>query len=187
VKRALTLALPCALSLLAGCATWSPRSLAAEHLAARADTLAEQGDVHGAARVYAKVVSQYPETPAASRARMVGDTLAAVDTLTADLAARDAELGAARRDIAAREAALAARAAELAAREADIVRLQQEVAARDAELTRVRADVAARQAEIAARQAEITRLAAESERLRADLEQLNRLDLRLEQSGARRR
>ena len=41
--------------------------------------------------------------------------------------------------------------------------------------------------EVAARQADVARLSAEFERLRADLDQLKRIDMRLEQEGAKRR
>jgi chromosome segregation ATPase len=172
-RAAAALALVGALALLAGCAAWSPRSGASEELLARADTLTGQGDHPGAISAYDEVMRRYADTPAAARARLVRDTLLTIQTLRRDLAARATELADTRRDLAARETELAARAAELA-------RLQRDVSVRDAELNKLRA-------EIVARQADITRLASEAERLRADLDQLNRLDLRLEQSGAKRR
>jgi TolA-binding protein len=175
-----TLALVGAVALLAGCAAWSPEPPASDLLLARADTLAQQGDVPGAAGLYIEVMNRYPDTPAALRARTARDALTTIQKLRVDLAAREADLVAVRRDLAARQSDLAARESALAARESELARVQQESAAREAELNKLRA-------EIVARQADITRLTAESDRLRADLDQLNRIDLRLEQSGAKRR
>ena len=139
--------------LLAGCAAWSPASRASNELLAKGDALAEQGAYGAALTAYSEVIGRYPETPAASRARILSEALSSVQKL-------DTALTALRRDLAAREVELA--------------RLQREVASRDLELTRLRT-------EIAARRTDITRLATESERLRADLDQLKRSDLRLEQ------
>lgn len=181
------LALAGALALPAGCIVPSSRPQSSERLLAWADSLTGQGDYPGAVGAYDELIRRYPETPAAARARSVREALLVIEKLRVDLAARDAELAEARRalaaregDLAAREGDLAVREEELAARASDVVRLRQDVTARDAELNKLRA-------EVVARQAEVTRLATESERLRADLDKLNRLDLRLEQSGAKRR
>lgn len=152
--------------LLAGCAVSSSTTSLPDALLARADTLAGQGDETGAITAYSEVIGRYPDTPAASHARILRKALGTIRALRTDVAARDTQLTALRRDLAAREG-------EVARRDRDVV-------SRDLELTR-------RRAEIAARQADVTRLAAEAERLRADLDRLKRIDLRLEQEGGKRR
>jgi tetratricopeptide (TPR) repeat protein len=105
---------------LAGCAAWSPTSRAANDLLAKGDTLAAQGE-HGAAiSAYSEVIGRYPETPAASRARILREALVSVQKL-------DTALIALRRD--------------LAAREVELGRLQRDVATRDLELTRLRTEI----------------------------------------------
>jgi hypothetical protein len=153
-------------ALLAGCAVPSSTSPLPDALLARADALAGQGDETGAITGYSEVIGRYPDTPAASHARILRKALGTMQALRADVAARDTELTALRRNLGAREV-------EAARRDRDVV-------SRDLELTRLRA-------EIAARQADVTRLAAEAERLRADLDRLKRIDLRLEQDSGKRR
>jgi TolA-binding protein len=148
-------------------------SRAGEDLLDKADALAARGQDRAAITAYAEVVGRYPETPAATRARVLRDTLGRAEKLRADLRTRDG-------DLRARDTELASVRRELAAREADLARAQSEVAARDLEVSRLRSEVAARQSDVA-------RLSAEFERLRADLDQLKRIDLRLEQEGAKRR
>jgi len=173
--------LGCALAAcLHGCALLVPESRTADEMLRKADALAAGGDERGAIVAYSAVANRYPDLAEGTRARILRNALQAVQQLGGDLRAREAEVATARRDLAAARRDLATREAELAAREADLVRLLGDLTARDQELGRLRG-------EVAARQSDVTRLSAESERLRADIDQLKRIDLRLEQEGARRR
>jgi TolA-binding protein len=178
--RARTLAGGVLAACLGGCAFLTPDPRATDDLLGKADSLAAQGQNRAAIAAYAEVVSRYPATPAAARARVLRDTLGTTEKLRADLRAREVDLRARDGDLRARDTELASVRRDLAAREADLVRAQSDVAARDLEVARLRSEVAARQADVA-------RLSAEFERLRADLDQLKRIDMRLEQEGAKRR
>lgn len=180
---------------LAGCTMLSPESRAmllpasraAEELLVKADALAARGDDSAAISAYSEVAIRYPDTLAATRARVLRDALAAVQKLRADLRGRDTDLRTRDSQLRVRDSELracdtelAGVRRELAAREGDLARAQSDVTVRDLELVRLRG-------EVAARQSDVTRLSAESERLRADLDQLKRIDLRLEQDSAKRR
>jgi uncharacterized protein (DUF3084 family) len=170
---------------LQGCVTLSAESRAAEQMLLKADALAARGDERGAIAAYGEVAARYPDLPAGSRAGVLRDALDTVQKLRAELRSRDTDLATARREVAewrrqlaTREGDLARLHGDLARVHGDLARVHGELSVRDQEVSRLRV-------EVAARQSDVTRLSAESERLRADIDQLKRIDLRIEQEGAR--
>jgi chromosome segregation ATPase len=170
---------------LQGCATLSTESRAAEEMLLKADALAARGDDRGASAAYAEVAARYPDLPAGSRARILRDALDTVQRLRAEVQSRATELVAARRELAERRRELAVREADLARLHGDLARLHGDLARVHGELGVRDQEVSRLRVEVAARQSDVTRLSAESERLRADIDQLKRIDLRIEQEGAR--
>src|SRR5262249_48165214 len=123
-----------------------------ETLLMRADGLVDDGRYADALEAYGEIVSRYPDTGEAVRARRRRETVNNV------LAAR---------------AQIAKLTAELKANE-----IQMKV--QETELARVRGEVAARDGELAKARQEIVRLMAEADRLRGDLENLKKIDIDLE-------
>ncbi len=151
--------------LLAGCATW-PFARPAAPLLAQADALAAEGHFAEALRAYDDVLARYPHDREATSIAARRDTVQAV-------VAAQSEIDRLKGELAAREAQLAAARAEVAEAESQRERLAHDLASRDTELSRARR-------EVVARQAEATRLAAEAEQLRSDLEDLKRIEMRIE-------
>ncbi len=120
--------------VLAGCAAWSPTSRASNDLLAKGDALAKQGDDSGALTAYAEVIARYPETPAASRARILRDALGTIQKLRAELTAFQ-------RDLAAREVELARLGRDVASRDRELTRLRAEITRLATESNRLRADL----------------------------------------------
>ena len=136
---------------IAGCVLSAPPSRPAGVLV-RADGLAADGQYADALDAYGEILTKYPDTDEADRARRSRDTInsllaarAQVARLTAEMKARDVQLK-----------------------------------AQEAELSRVRGDLTARDGELARARQEITRLTAEADRLRGDLENLKNIDIDLE-------
>jgi chromosome segregation ATPase len=136
---------------VAGCVLSAASSRPTEALV-RADGLAADGQYSDALEAYGEILTKYPDTDEADRARRSRDTINGL------LAAR---------------AQVARLSAEVKARDAQLK-------AQEAELARVRGDLAARDGELARARQEIARLTAEADRLRVDLENLKKIDIDLE-------
>jgi len=121
-------------------------------LLARADGLVADGQYTDALEAYGEILSKYPDTDEAGRARSSRETLGNL------LAAR---------------ARIARLTAEMKAQEV-------QMKTQESELARVRGEVTARDGELAKARQEIARLSAEAERLRTDLEHLKKIDIDLE-------
>jgi outer membrane protein assembly factor BamD (BamD/ComL family) len=139
---------------IAGCSTLSLPlpSRPSSTLLAQADRLLGEGQYTDALEVYGEVVTKYPNTDDAARARARHDTIAGL------LAAR----------------------AQVTRLTGEVTRLTAETKAQEAELVRTREQVAGRDGELARARQEIGRLTAETDRLRTDLEHLKKIDIDLE-------
>jgi chromosome segregation ATPase len=137
---------------IAGCVLSPPPSRPSTTLLARADGLAADGQYADALEVYGEILTKYPETDEAGRARRGRDTLQS--------------LVAARAQIVKLTAEVKAQEAQLKAQEAELARARGEVSARDGELAKARQEIA--------------KLTAEADRLRVDLENLKKIDIDLE-------
>jgi len=144
---------------VAGCVLSDPPSRPTEQAArpqatllARADGLAADGQYADALQAYGEIVTKFPDTDEAGRARRSRETLN--------------NLLAARAQIARLTAEIKAQEAQMKAQESELARARGEISARDGELVKARQ--------------EITRLSAEADRLRVDLENLKKIDIDLE-------
>ena len=120
---------------IAGCASSSPPPTRPSiTLLGQADRLVAQGQYGGALEAYGEILSKYPDTDEAARARSSRDTLtsllaarAQVARLTAEMKAQETEL---------------TRARELAAsRDGELSRARQEITRLTAEADRLRTDL----------------------------------------------
>jgi chromosome segregation ATPase len=121
-------------------------------LLARADGLAADGQYADALHAYGEIVTKFPDTEEAGRARRSRETLN-------DLLAARAQIGRLSAEIKAQEA-------QMKVHEAELARARGEISARDGELVKARQEIA--------------RLTAEADRLRVDLENLKKIDIDLE-------
>ena len=121
-------------------------------LLARADGLAADGQYADALEAYGEILSKYPDTDEAGRARSSRETLV--------------NLVSARARIARLTAEMKAQEVQMKTQETELARARGEVTARDGELAKARQEIA--------------RLSAEAERLRTDLENLKKIDIDLE-------
>jgi chromosome segregation ATPase len=136
----------------AGCVVSVPAPRPSETLLVRADGLVTDGQYADAVAAYGEILTKYPDTDEAGRARRSRETLNS--------------LLAARARITRLTAEIKAQEVQMKAQEADLARVRGEVAARDGELAKARQEIA--------------RVTAEAERLRVDLEHLKKIDIDLE-------
>jgi hypothetical protein len=118
----------------------------------RADLLARQGAWADAVLAYGAYLTDHPESEEAPRAAASRDTLRALLSARAELAAR-------RQELTTRRDQLVVQRHEVERLREELTRLREEMSRRDHDLVRVRQ---------------------EAERLRADLERLKQIDMRLE-------
>ena len=137
---------------IAGCVWSTPFSRPSEMLLVRADGLVAGGQFAEALEAYGEILTKYPDTDEAGRARRSRETLN--------------NLVSARAQIARLTAEVKAQEVQMKAQETELARVRGEVAARDGELARARQEIA--------------RLTAEADRLRGDLEHLKKIDIDLE-------
>ena len=137
---------------IAGCVLSTPPSRPSEMLLVRADGLVADGQYADALEAYGEILTKYPDTDEAGRARRSRETLGNL------LAAR----------------------AQIARLTTEIKTQEVQMKAQEVELARVRGEVTARDGELAKARQEIARLTAEADRLRGDLENLKNIDIDLE-------
>jgi hypothetical protein len=119
---------------IAGCVSSPPPSRPSAALLVRADRLVADGQYAGALEAYGEILTKYPDTHEADRARSSREALAGllaaraqVARLTADMKAQEAEL------VRTRE--------QVAARDSELARARQEIVRLTAEADRLRADL----------------------------------------------
>ena len=137
---------------IAGCVLSVPAPRPSETLLVRADGLVTDGQYADAVAAYGEILTKYPDTDEAGRARRSRETLNS--------------LLAARAQITRLTAEIKAQAVQMKTQETDLARVRGEVTARDGELAKARQEIA--------------RLTAEADRLRGDLDNLKKIDIDLE-------
>lgn len=137
---------------VAGCVLSAPAPRPSETLLVRADGLVTDGQYADAVAAYGEILTKYPDTDEAGRARRSRETLNS--------------LLAARAQITRLTAEIKAQAVQMKTQETEVARVRGEVTARDGELAKARQEIA--------------RLTAEADRLRVDLDNLKKIDIDLE-------
>ncbi len=138
--------------MIAGCVLSAPVPRPSETLLVRADRLVTDGQYADAVAAYGEILTKYPDTDEAGRARRSRETLNSL------LAAR----------------------AQITRLTAEIKAQEVQMKTQEAELARIRGEVTARDGELAKARQEIARLTAEADRLRVDLDSLKKIDIDLE-------
>jgi chromosome segregation ATPase len=137
---------------IAGCVLSAPAPRPSETLLVRADGLVTDGQYADAVAAYGEILTKYPDTDEAGRARRSRETLNS--------------LLAARAQITRLTAEIKAQAVQMKTQEGELARVRGEVTTRDGELAKARQEIA--------------RLTAEADRLRGDLDNLKKIDIDLE-------